>query len=177
MDFIFSQVCGFVVFIAAVVSFQLKNIKGALVCQLICNGLGALSYILLDGLSGCGLFLVAVLQSIVYFIFRAMDKKAPLAVAVAFLLAYITCSILTYKTPTDLISAVAALTCALGLAQEKPSAYRAFLLVNGLLWIIYDLNVGAYTMIITHVATALSAGIGIVRLDLKDKKKRRQNDG
>jgi hypothetical protein len=31
------------------------------------------------------------------------------------------------------------------------------------------LNVGAYTMVITHAATSLSAGIGIVRLDLKKK--------
>lgn len=171
MEFIFSQVCGFVVFIVAVISFQLKNIKSVLLCQLICNGLGALTYILLDGLSGCGLFLVAVLQSVVYFIFRAKDKKAPIAVAVAFVLAYGTCSVLTYKTPVDLISAVAALTCALGLAQEKPFGYRAFLLVNGLLWCLYDINVGAYSMIATHVATVLSAGIGIVRFDLRKKKR------
>lgn len=169
MEFVFSQICGFVVFIFAVVSLQLKNIKGALICQLLCNGLGAISYILLDGISGCGVFLVAALQSLVYFIFRAKDKKAPLFVAIAFILAFITCSVLTYKTPVDLIAGVAALTCALALVQEKAFVYRIFILANGIIWILYDLNVGAYTMVITHAATSLSAGIGIVRLDLKKK--------
>ena len=67
MDFIFSQICGLIVSVAAIVSMQLKNVKWILVCQLICNGIGALSYILLDGLSGCGIYLVALLQSIVPF--------------------------------------------------------------------------------------------------------------
>ena len=168
MEFIFSQICGFIVFIAAIFSMQMKNIKSALVCQLICNGLGAVTYILLDGLSGCGIYLVAVSQSVVYFIFRVKNKKAPMAVAIAFLFAYLFCSILTYKSPIDLISAAAALTCALSLAQEKASIYRLFMLANGFIWVVYDLNVCAYTMIISHVATALSAGIGIVRFDLKN---------
>ena len=49
--FWFSQVCGLIVSVAAITSMQLKNIRWILVCQLICNGVGALSYILLDGLS------------------------------------------------------------------------------------------------------------------------------
>lgn len=167
MEFVFSQICGLIVSVAAIVSMQLKSIKGVLVCQLICNGVGALSYILLGGFSGCGIYLVALSQAVVYFFFRIKEKKAPFGVAIAFVLMYILCSASTYQTPNDLISAAAALTCALSLVQEKPTYYRIFMLANGVIWMIYDFNVGAYTMIISHVATALSAGIGIVRLDLK----------
>ena len=167
MEFIFSQVCGFIVFIAAIASMQLKSIKGVLVCQLVCNGVGALSYILIGGISGCGIYLVALAQSVVYFVFRVKNKKAPLAVAIVFIAAFILCSLATYKSPIDLISGMAALTCAFSLIQEKSSVYRLFMLANGVIWGVYDLRVGAYTMIISHVATALSAGIGIIRLDLK----------
>ena len=66
---IFSQVSGVLVAIAAVTSMQLKNIKAVLTCQLICNGLGALSYILCGGTSGFGIYLVALVQSLMYFIF------------------------------------------------------------------------------------------------------------
>ena len=68
------------------------------------------------------------------------------------------------------ISALAALTCALGLIQEKPAAYRAIMLANGLIWSVYDLNVGAYTMILSQAATEISALIGIIRIDLKREK-------
>ena len=69
---------------------------------------------------------------------------------------------------------MAALTCAFSLVQEKPSLYRIFMLLNGIIWMIYDINVGAYTMIISHIATALSAGIGIIRLDIKPKGKKNE---
>ena len=135
--------------------------------------MGAFSYILLGGLSGCGIYLVALGQAIVYFIFSVKGKKAPLVVTITFILLYIICSILTYKTPTDLISATAALTCALALSTDKPCLYRVFMVANGVVWIIYDISVVAYTMIISHVVTALSAGIGIIRLDLKNTLKKK----
>ena len=171
MEFIFSQICGAIVSVSAIVSMQLKSIKWALACVLICNGVGAVSYILLGGFSGCGIYLVALLQSIVYFIFRSKNKKAPLTVAIAFIIAYLVCSLSTYRTPIDLISACAALTCALALVQDKPSIYRIFMLANGIIWSVYDINVCAYTMIISHMATAISAGVGIVRIDLKKNRK------
>ena len=175
MDFVISQICGIIASVAAIVSMQLKSIKGVLTCQLVCNGVGAFSYILLGGLSGCGIYLVALSQSIVYFFFRLKNKKAPIILAIVFILLYIICCVSTYKTPTDLISATAAMTCAFALVCEKPSIYRIFMVANGSIWFIYDINVGAYTMIISHVATAISAGVGIIRIDLKDKIKLRKN--
>ena len=169
MEFVFSQVCGLIVSLAAIISMQLKNIKGILVCQLICNGIGALSYILLGGLSGCGIYLVAVAQSVIYYIFRIKDKKAPTFIACCFVCLYAICSVATYKTPVDLFSAAAAVTCALAIAQEKASLYRVFMLLNGIIWMIYDVNVAAYTMILSHIATAVSAGLGILRLDIKKR--------
>lgn len=169
--FVFSQICGLIVSLAAILSMQLKNIRWILVCLLICNGVGALSYILLGGLSGCGIYLVALLQAVIYYFFRVKDKKAPIVLSAVFLVAFLVCSLTTYKSPVDLISALAALTCALSLMQEKPSLYRVFMLFNGAIWMIYDISVGAYTMVISHIATTLSAGIGIVRLDLKKNNK------
>lgn len=170
MNFLFSQICGLIVAVSAIVSMQLKSIQWTLACLLVCNGVGAVSYILLGGFSGCGIYLVALAQTVVYFIFRVKNKTAPRALAVVFILAYAACSLSTYQTPIDILSALAALTCALGLIQEKPAAYRAIMLANGLIWSVYDLNVGAYTMILSHAATVISALIGIIRIDLKREK-------
>ena len=168
MGFCFSQIWGLIVSIAAITSMQLNNISYILFCQLICNGIGALSYIAVGGLSGCGIYVVALVQVVVYYILRKKYSKIPIWILVCFICAYIVCSLVTYNNIADLISALAALTCALSLVQEKPACYRIFMLLNGIIWMIYDCNVGAYTMIISHMATALSAGIGIIRLDLKN---------
>lgn len=170
MNDIISQICGLIVSAAAITSMQLKNIKLILMCLLVCNGVGAASYILLGGLSGCGIYLVALAQTVVCFLFRIKDKKVPVWVAGMFLILYIICSVMTYHSPVDVISALAAITCALSLVQEKPSRYRIFMLLNGILWMIYDVNVSAYTMIISHIATTVSAGVGIIRLDLLKRK-------
>lgn len=42
MDFWFSQICGIIVSVAAIVSMQLKKISHILVCQIICNGMNTI---------------------------------------------------------------------------------------------------------------------------------------
>ena len=156
----FSEVLGLIVSLIVILSMQLKNVRHILVCQLLINGIGALTYVLQDGFSGCGIYLVALVQTVVYFILRVKKISAPAWLAALFAVLFVLCS-------ADIISAVAALTCALGIAQNKPSNYRICMLLNGLIWMAYDITLGAYTMIISHAVTFLSAGIGIVRLDLK----------
>ena len=167
MEFVVSQILGIIVSIAAILSMQLKNIKSILVCQLVCNGFGALSYILVGGLSGCGIYCVAILQTIICFGFNVKNKKIPGLLVALFACAFLVCSLTTYKALQDIISAVAALTCAFALAQSKARGYRIFMLLNGLIWMLYDVSVGAYTMIISHVVTFASAIIGMIRLDFK----------
>ena len=75
MSNIISQICGLIVSAAAIASMQLKNIKFILICQLICNGIGAASYILLGGLSGCGIYLIALTQVVVCFFCRVKNKE------------------------------------------------------------------------------------------------------
>ncbi|MBR5586857.1 MAG: YgjV family protein [Clostridia bacterium] len=170
MEFVISQICGIVVTVAVIISMQLKNIKPILISQLIINGVGAVSYIMVGGFSGCGLYLVAVLQASIYFVFRKKDVDAPRAVDIIFILLFLGCALSTYKRPADIITVFAAATCALGLTQKKPFGYRICMLFNGIIWMVYDVGVGAYTMILSHFVTAAAAIIGIVRLDIKKSK-------
>lgn len=167
MAFIISQVLGIVVSASAIASMQLKNVKLILVFQLICNTLGAAGYILVGGLSGCGIYLVALVQSVLYFVLRAKNVNTPSWLAVVFVIGFLLCSVFTFKDWRDVFSAIAAVTCALAISQEKPSLYRVFMLLNGIIWMTYDFSVGAYTMIISHAATAVSALVGMLRLDRK----------
>jgi len=173
MEFDTAFILGLLASLAALISLQLKDMRIVLICQIICNGTGALSYILTGGFSGSGIYMIAILQSLVFFILRTKGKEAPGFMAVAFAICYLVCSALTYKVPLDIIPAVAALTSAFGVAQKDPSKYRLLILANGIVWLIYDLILPAtITMALSHVITIIAALIGIVRLDIlagKDK--------
>ena len=85
---------------------------------------------------------------------------------------YILCSVLTYETARDIIPMIAAVLCALGILQKKTSNYRVIMFLNGATWIVYDVIIAAYTMLLSHIFTSGSALLGIIRLDIlkKDKK-------
>ena len=77
MENIISQVLGVAVIACVVLSMQAKNVKTVLILQMLCNGLSALSYLLVDGASASIVTLVAVVQTVVYYIIRAKGKTAP----------------------------------------------------------------------------------------------------
>ena len=164
-----SQIFGVVVCIFAVASMQTKNIKYTMLFQFICNGLGMISYVLLDGFSGFGIYLVATIQSLVFFILRKYEIKEPSWIYPIIFAAYIGCSLMTFKGALDIVPMIAALLCALALIQKKPSAYRIIILLNGSVWLIYDICIGSYGMLISHIITVASALFGITRLDILKK--------
>ncbi len=166
---------GLITSLMVLISFQLKDMRYVLMCQIISNGTCAVGYLLAptSGLSGFAIFAVAILQCIVFFILRHKGVNEPKFAAYVFAAGYLACSLLTYKSPLDVFSAVAAQTCAFGLAQKSASFYRLLLLFNGILWLIYDLLLpAAITITLTHVITIASSFIGIVRLDILAKRKK-----
>ena len=169
MAYILSQIFGFLVFLFVFASAQTKNMKNALLCQIGCNGFGMLSYVLLGGFSGCGIYLVATAQSAIFYFIRKAGKEAPKWLNPVVIAAYILCSVATFKGWLDVVPMIAAVLCAIGLSQTKPANYRIVLLLNGIIWIIYDVFVGAYTMLASHIITVGSALLGIVRLDILKK--------
>lgn len=169
MPYILSQIFGFLVFLFVFASAQTKNMKDALLCQIGCNGFGMLSYVLLGGFSGCGIYLIATVQSAIFFFIRRSGKEDPKWLNPVIIVAYMACSVATLKGWLDLVPMLAAVLCAIGLAQKKPKNYRIVLLLNGVIWLIYDVFVGAYTMLASHIITVGSALLGIIRLDILKK--------
>ncbi|MBO5908168.1 MAG: YgjV family protein [Clostridia bacterium] len=162
-------ISGIAVCVCIVASMQTKNIKYTMLFQLLCNGFGMVSYLVGDDFSGFGVFLVATAQSLLFFLLRLFDKEAPRWIYPIIFAAYIGCSLFTLKSALDIVPMLAALLCGLALMQKKPSAYRIIILLNGALWLIYDIYVQSYGMLISHIITVVSALVGIVRIDLLKK--------
>lgn len=167
MAYLASQIIGAIVAVAAVLSLQLKNVKAILICQLVCNGLGAVSYVLLGGLAGFVLHIVATVQTILFFVIRSKNLKEPKWLSWIFVAAFLLCSFATFKSLVDVFSLIAAVACSLALCCKKPSHYRICMLINCGSWLLYDASVAAYTMILTHGAVVVSSIVGMIRLDRK----------
>ena len=163
---ILSQIFGAVVFVFVFASMQTTDMKRTLAYQVACNAFGMLSYVLLGSISGCGIYLVAAVQSAVLLVYRKRDREVPAWLTALFFAAYILASLTTFRDVKDIVPLIAALLCALALIQKKTSRYRVVILLNGVMWIVYDLFVGAYTMLASHVFTVASALSGIIRLDI-----------
>ena len=166
MAFYIAQTISVLTAISAVIMMQFKNIKGILAGQIITNLLSATTYFLLGGLSGAGVCLVAIVQSVVMFCYSLNAHKPHLAVSITFIVAYLGCSVLYYQSPIDVLSAVAAVCFAISIVQTKSSTSRLWYLFNPLLWIVYDIFTSAYVNIVVHFAVFVSTLIAIVRLDV-----------
>ncbi len=166
--------------ILAIVMMQLKNMKTILVFQIIVNLTASLNYLLLGGDSGALISLLAIVQSIVMFIYNTRKKKPHLIVVIAFIAAYASISgynMISSGELMGILPAFAAVCFSVSLVQEKPSVFRVWGFLNPTFWLPYDLFTGSYVMFAVHFGIAVSSVIAIVRLDgffglIKSKKGR-----
>ena len=161
---------GIIATIAVFASMQFKNIKTVLIIQLICNVSGMLSYFYdpeSGGTAGSIIFLVAVAQSAVFLFYRLFNKTEPSSLMWIFATLFVVSSAITFKNWYDIFAMLGALTCAIALAQKNPTVYRLVYVVNGALWLTYDIVGAQYGMIFAHIITVISAILGVLRLDFK----------
>lgn len=160
--------------ILAIIMMQMKNMKTILFFQIVVNLTASLNYLLLGGDSGAFISLLAIIQSIVMFIFNVRKKKPPIAIIIAFALCYVSISTYNIIASGDIIAsgefigilpALAAICFCISLVQEKPSLFRIWGTLNPLCWLIYDLMTGSYVMFCVHLGILISTFVAMVRLD------------
>jgi len=166
MEYTLSQIFGGIVFVFVFFSMQFKNMNVVLLCQIGCNGFGLLSYVLVGGFSACGIYLLATLQAVLFFFIRKHEKEEPKWLQPAITLGYIGLSAVSFRGWVDIFPVLAGILCAVGIGQKRPAVYRVIMLLNGVVWTVYDILIGAYAMLATHIFVIVSALIGIVRLDI-----------
>lgn len=169
MEYYIAQGISVLTTILSIFTMQLKSMKKILIGQTLVNLLVAVSYFLLDGLSGAGICFIAIFQGMVMYFYNVKGKKPHLWVIIGFIALYIACSAVYYEAFTDLFPAMAAVCFALSIVQQKPGRSRLWCLPNSLLWIIYDIILLAYGNLIMHIIVCAGTLLGIIRLDLKKK--------
>ena len=165
MEFYIAQGITVLTALTVIVSMQMKSMKGILLGQILANLFSASTYFLLGGFSGAGICLLAIVQAIVMYFYEQKGKTPHLAVIIGFIVLYIACSIVYYKTFIDIFSAVAAVCYAISITQKSPTKARLWYVFNPLFWLIYSLFTRAYANVIMYVCIFVSTAFTLVRVD------------
>ena len=171
MIFYIAQAIGIITTICSVVVVQFKSIKKILLGQIISNLLVALNYMLLGGLSGAGVCILATVQTIWIYFYNKKDKKFPLAFNIGFMVGYTAITFFSFVGIASILSCIAALLYAMSVTQEDSKYYRVYMLLNSFIWIAYDVYTCAYTTILTHAFIVISIVLAMIRLDRKANSK------
>ena len=169
MEFYLAQAISIINGVLAVMMMQFKDMKKILIFQIITNLLTASTYILLGGFSGAGICIIAIVQSVIMFVYNVKKVPPHKWVVAVFVLLYIACSAFYYKTFIDIFSALAAVCYAFSVVQTKASLSRLWYLFNPLCWLIYDIFTRAYGNFVLHFVVFVSTLFAIIRNDIKRK--------
>ena len=171
MSYVLAQVIGVIVAIISLSCVQFKDKRFILAGQFLNNFLFGVSWALLGGLAGAWICLLASVQILVlHFVGKEQTQTAfrrKLVVTAIFASAYITGTCIVFKGWPDLIVCTCAMLFSLSIIQRNASRMRSVMFCNMILWIIYDLALGAYANMITHCLTIISLITAKLRLDRK----------
>jgi len=175
MEFYIAQGISVLTALTAIITMQLKNMKGILIGQILSNLFTASTYFLLGGFSGAGICLLAIVQAVVMFFYNQKEKKPHLAVIVVFILLYIACSVIYYEHFIDIFSALAAVCYAMSITQTTAKGSRLWYVFNPLFWVVYDVYTHAYGNLIMHATIFVSTAIALIRTDKIFSRRQTQN--
>lgn len=162
-QFFLAQAISVLTALSAIISVQCKNMKGVLAGQIAANLFTALTYILLDGMTGAGLCLIAIVHTVALFVYRNLEINPPLWLTAIFMMLYLGCSVYYFKTFFDVFSTLASVCFVIAMSQEKPERMRIFTSINLSSWIIYDVATMAYVNVIVHFSVLVSTVLAMIR--------------
>lgn len=171
MNFVIAQIVGILTTVVALISVQFKRVELILIGQIVSNLLVALSFGLLGGLAGAWICIVAAIQTIIiYFLDKSNiknKKSVKNLLLMIFVAVYITGTVIVYQGWGDIVACVCAMLFVLAIIQTGSGKLRRIMMLNALLWVIYDYQTKAYTNMLTHGLELLSILAAMLRLDIK----------
>lgn len=169
-----TDILGIILIVAGFCMPQLKSIHLILLAELLVNALACVYYLLLNGKSAFVLSIFATLHVVVNFLYQRRGKRPAWWVFGVFAVIYITCGVLTWTGPMDLLSMSASLFFGLALQQSSPTGYRLCAVGKCTSWIIYCFILDAWSTLLTNLFTLLSALAALVRSRVRPKQRQAQ---
>ena len=148
-----------------------KNMKLILLCVFSANALVGASYLVTGAVNGAVTCFVSAAQAIINYFFDRKNKSLPVWLIAVYALAFITVNILVFSHIFDLITMIASMTFIMCIIQKTGAKYRAWVLINTLLWMLYDILMHTYGPLLIHGIQLVTVLSGVMIHDLKKKHK------
>ena len=171
-QWIVNQIFAFIGLIFVIISFQQKSTKKLLFLRNFATGFVFIGLCFLGNISAiifCGAGVIRNLVSL-YFAYKPNTKKTIKYIAsILIVLLLITLNIIYWNNLFNLYSIMLGTLAVITFMQEKSSTIRKLSVVNEILSITYYTLLMSPTNIIIEVVGLISAIVGIIRLDIKNK--------
>ena len=162
------QTIGIVAFILFVYSLQKKDKKEILFYQLLANILYAIQYISLGAYIAGILNVVTVTRCFIYYKYEKDKKEIPLFILITYILIIILVSIFTVDSYISILPSIINIIYIVSTWQKNTMVLRLSFMVAAILWIYYNLTVGAYTAIIGNIFEIISILYACIKLNRKN---------
>ena len=128
---------------------------------------------LLDGtgINGAATFFLGAVQTLINYYFDSKDIPIPKLVILLHCLAIIVVNIIVSGgvTPLGMLAACASLIFIFSISQKNGAGYRRIMIINLLMWCVYDYLSAAGGALITHIVLFSFNLIGVIINDIKKK--------
>lgn len=171
MIYVIAQIIGFLAFIISLIVYHRKKKSRILGDMVISNILNLVHYLLLGAYSGCITKVMAIIRDS-FIIAKGKNKKLSSYCFLAlFIIAYIVCSIVTYKGILSLFPLIAAIIYIVPIwnGNEKTIKNTAFFCY--FLWLGYNIFVFSIAGIVANVVSIISTFIAMINENKKEVSK------
>lgn len=166
--FILSQIIGLLAIICWVMSIQQKNKEKILMNQMFANTLYTIQYVLLGAYSASAMNITSAIRSLVFYNDEKKHKQSKLTGSIL-IAAIIIIGIITYSSPISIIPILITIAYTYSVWQSNLKITRIIFIIAAIIWIYYNLKVGAYISIIGNSLEIISGIISIKRFHKKHK--------
>ena len=180
---VISQIIGIIAMAFAILSYQRKTGKGALIFQLICGLLFSIHMFMLNAIGGALLNMIASVRAIL-FLNKAKLKSDNNIWLIGFISVYIASYIMTFtvfdmpmtvwNTIIEILPVIGMTASTLGLRCSETAKIRKFGLISSPVWLAYNIVNGSIGGTVCETLSLCSIIIGIVRFDINQTERKRE---
>ncbi len=172
--FIIAQAVGLVSLVIYCTSLQARARKTLITLLIFVNLLNSAVYFLLGSVTGAIMSIIGIIKLIIFQIYDYNKRNCPVWVMLLFMLAIGLNSIFTYSGWYDVFAIAEAIVVTYGAWQKNMTITRACYFASGVLLVVFNLCVSAYTNTLSESIGLIFSVIGILRLDVMPKFKRKK---
>ena len=148
---LFAQILGLYGLVLLLIGIQKKTKKEFLKYEAFENVMYYFQYLSLNAASAAATTLISVLRNIVLVNYEKHNKKIPELFLLIFIIILVTTGIFVYNQWYSIIPILTTLLYTYSVWQDSENTFKTIAVVNGVAWIVYDLFVGAYIVIIGSI--------------------------